>query len=130
LIDESYNASPPAMAAALAVLGAAEPSAGGRRIAVLGDMLELGASAEELHRGLAQPLAAATVDRVFLVGTAMAALLGVLPESLRAGLWRCSDAAIPALFEFLRPGDVVMVKGSHATGVDRIVERLRAALGN
>jgi UDP-N-acetylmuramoyl-tripeptide--D-alanyl-D-alanine ligase len=130
LIDESYNASPPAMAAALAVLGAAEPCAGGRRIAVLGDMLELGAAAEDLHRSLAQPLAAATVDRVFLVGTEMAALFEVLPEPLRAGLWRCSDTAIPALFEFLRPGDVVMVKGSHATGVDRIVERLRAGLGN
>jgi UDP-N-acetylmuramoyl-tripeptide--D-alanyl-D-alanine ligase len=130
LIDESYNASPPAMAAALAVLGAAEPAAGGRRIAVLGDMLELGAATEDLHRALAQPLAAARVDRVFLVGTAMAALSEVLPEPLRAGLWRCPDAAIPTLFEFLRPGDVVMVKGSHAARVDRIVERLCAPLGN
>jgi UDP-N-acetylmuramoyl-tripeptide--D-alanyl-D-alanine ligase len=126
LIDESYNASPAAMAAALAVLGAAEPSAGGRRIAVLGDMLELGAAAEDFHRGLAGPLAAARVDRVFLVGTAVAALFQVLPEPLRAGLWRCPDAAIPALFDFLRAGDVVMVKGSHASHVDRIVERLRA----
>jgi len=130
LIDESYNASPPAMAAALAVLGAVEPSAGGRRIAVLGDMLELGAAAEELHRRLARPLAAAKVDRVFLVGTVMAALFEVLPEPLRAGLWRCAEAAIPALFEFLRAGDVVMIKGSHAAQVDRIVERLRASPRN
>jgi UDP-N-acetylmuramoyl-tripeptide--D-alanyl-D-alanine ligase len=129
LIDESYNASPPAMAAALAVLGAAQPAAGGRRLAVLGDMLELGAAAESLHRGLAPPLAAAGVDRVFLVGKAMAALFEVLPEPLRAGVWRCPDAAIPALFDFLRPGDVVMVKGSHAARLDRIVERLRSPLG-
>jgi UDP-N-acetylmuramoyl-tripeptide--D-alanyl-D-alanine ligase len=126
LIDESYNASPPAMAAALAVLGAAEPARGGRRIAVLGDMLELGAAAADFHRGLAQPLTAARVDRVFLVGTQMAALFEVLPAPLRAGLWRCAEAVIPALIEFLQPGDIVMVKGSHAAGVDRIAERLRA----
>jgi UDP-N-acetylmuramoyl-tripeptide--D-alanyl-D-alanine ligase len=130
LIDESYNASPPAMAAALAVLAAAEPAAGGRRIAVLGDMLELGAATAALHRQLAEPLAAARTDRVFLVGTAMAALFEALPEPLRAGLWRCPEAAIPALFEFLRPGDVVLVKGSHAAHLDLIVERLRSPLGN
>jgi UDP-N-acetylmuramoyl-tripeptide--D-alanyl-D-alanine ligase len=130
LIDESYNASPPAMAAALAVLGAAEPAAGGRRIAVLGDMLELGAAAAELHRGLARPLAAAGVDQVFLVGSATKALFEALPEPLRAGLWRCPEAAIAALFEFLRAGDVVMVKGSHAAHLDCIVERLRAPLRN
>jgi UDP-N-acetylmuramoyl-tripeptide--D-alanyl-D-alanine ligase len=126
LIDESYNASPPAMAAALAVLGAAEPGTGGRRVAVLGDMLELGAAAEELHRGLARPLAAAGVDRVFLVGTAMAALREALPDAVTAGLWPTADDVIPALFEFLRPGDVVMVKGSHAARVDRVADRLRA----
>jgi UDP-N-acetylmuramoyl-tripeptide--D-alanyl-D-alanine ligase len=126
LIDESYNASPPAMAAALEVLGAAEPEAGGRRIAVLGDMLELGAASKRLHRELVRPLTAAAVDRVFLVGAAMAALAAALPEPVRGGLWRSADEAIPALFEFLRAGDVVMVKGSHAAHVDRIAERLRA----
>jgi UDP-N-acetylmuramoyl-tripeptide--D-alanyl-D-alanine ligase len=126
LIDESYNASPAAMAAALAVLAAAEPAVGGRRVAVLGDMLELGAAAAELHRGLARPLAAAAVDRVFLVGTAMAALDEMLTEPVRGGLWRSAEEAIPALVEFLRPGDVVMIKGSHGARVDRIVERLCA----
>jgi UDP-N-acetylmuramoyl-tripeptide--D-alanyl-D-alanine ligase len=126
LIDESYNASPPAMAAALAVLGAAEPGVGGRRVAVLGDMLELGRAAEALHRGLARPLAAARVDRVFLIGRAMAALREALPGTLVAGLWSTADAAIPALFEFLQPGDVVMVKGSHAAQLDRVADRLRA----
>jgi UDP-N-acetylmuramoyl-tripeptide--D-alanyl-D-alanine ligase len=66
LIDESYNASPASMLAALAVLGAIAPQAGGRRIAVLGDMLELGDNAEHFHRELAAPLAAAKVDRVSL----------------------------------------------------------------
>jgi UDP-N-acetylmuramoyl-tripeptide--D-alanyl-D-alanine ligase len=127
LIDESYNASPPSMAAALAVLGAAEPAVGGRRIAVLGDMLELGAAAAELHRGLTRPLTAAAVDRVFLVGTAMAALDEALSAPVRAGLWGSADEAIPALVEFLRAGDIVMIKGSHAARVDRIAARLRAA---
>src|SRR5207237_5233608 len=74
LIDESYNASPAAVDAALAVLGATPPADGGRRVAVLGDMLELGAASERLHRELAEPLAAAEVDHVFLVGEAVGAL--------------------------------------------------------
>src|SRR5205807_3993995 len=78
VIDESYNASPPSMRAALAVLAATEPGAGARRVAVLGDMLELGDASERLHRELAELLAAAELDRVFLIGQAMAALHEVL----------------------------------------------------
>ena len=125
LIDESYNASPAAMEAALAVLGTTAPGEGGRRVAVLGDMLELGEDAERLHGALAAPLVAAKVDRVFLVGKAMAALESALPAALRGGLFPYADAAIPSLLDFLRPGDVVTVKGSHAGRIDRIVERLR-----
>jgi UDP-N-acetylmuramoyl-tripeptide--D-alanyl-D-alanine ligase len=126
LIDESYNASPAAMRAALAVLAATEPAAGARRVAVLGDMLELGDAAERLHRELAEPLAAAKVDRVFLVGEAMAALHQALPERKRGGLWRSADEAIPALLGFLDPGDVVTIKGSRGVRIGRIVERLCA----
>ena len=126
LIDESYNASPAAMHAALAVLAATEPAAGGRRVAVLGDMLELGDASEQLHRQLADPLEVARVDRVFLVGEAMAVLHQVLPQKMRGGLWASAAGSIPSLLAFLRPGDVVTVKGSRAVGVNRIVERLRA----
>lgn len=126
LIDESYNASPAAMRAALAVLAITEPAAGARRVAVLGDMLELGDAAERLHRELAEPLAAAKVDRVFLIGKAMAALQEVLPEGNRGGLWPSADDAVPALFRFLKAGDVVTVKGSRGVRVSRIVERLCA----
>jgi UDP-N-acetylmuramoyl-tripeptide--D-alanyl-D-alanine ligase len=126
LIDESYNASPAAVGAALAVLAATPPAAGARRIAVLGDMLELGWASERLHRELAEPLAAAKVDRVFLVGTAVASLYDALPEAQRAGLWPTPDAAVPELLCFLRAGDVVTVKGSRGIGLGRIVERLRA----
>jgi UDP-N-acetylmuramoyl-tripeptide--D-alanyl-D-alanine ligase len=126
LIDESYNASPAAMRAALAVLAVTEPASGARRVAVLGDMLELGDAAERLHRELAEPLAAAEVDRVFLVGEAMAALHEALPEGRRGGLWQSADEAIPALLRFLEPGDVVTIKGSRGVRVSRIVERLCA----
>jgi UDP-N-acetylmuramoyl-tripeptide--D-alanyl-D-alanine ligase len=126
LIDESYNASPAAMRAALAVLAVTEPATGARRVAVLGDMLELGDAAERLHRELADPLVAAKVDRVFLVGEAMVALHHALPEGKRGGLWQSADEAIPALLHFLEPGDVVTIKGSRGVRVSRIVERLCA----
>jgi UDP-N-acetylmuramoyl-tripeptide--D-alanyl-D-alanine ligase len=129
LIDESYNASPAAMRAALAVLGATEPGPSGRRIAVLGDMLELGSSAEQFHRELAEPVAAAKVDRVFLVGAAMSALFETLPEETRGGYWQSSEEAIPALLQFLEPGDVVTIKGSRGVCVSDIVERLCAEAG-
>jgi UDP-N-acetylmuramoyl-tripeptide--D-alanyl-D-alanine ligase len=126
VIDESYNASPAAMRAALAVLAATEPGAGARRVAVLGDMLELGDASERLHRELAEPLAAAEVDRVFLIGDAMAVLQEVLPEEKQGGLWRSPEEAMPALLRFLKPGDVVTIKGSRGVRVSRIVELLRA----
>ena len=126
LIDESYNASPAAMHAALRVLSGISPSTGARRVAVLGDMLELGEATERLHRELAIPLAAAGVDRVFLVGNAVAALYEALPKPKRGGLWPTADDAIDALLRLLRAGDVVTVKGSRGIGLDRVVERLRA----
>ena len=126
VIDESYNASPPSMRAALAVLAGTEPATGGRRVAVLGDMLELGEASERLHRGLAEPLAAAGVDRVFLIGDAIAALDEVLPEAKRGGLWRSPEKAMPALLRFLEPGDVVTIKGSRGVRVSRVVELLRS----
>jgi UDP-N-acetylmuramoyl-tripeptide--D-alanyl-D-alanine ligase len=123
LIDESYNASPASMAAALAVLGATQPGPGGRRVAVLGDMLELGDAAARFHRELAAPLAAAKIDRAFLIGAEVAVLSEALPPSCRGGLWRSAEEAIPALFDFLIPGDVVTVKGSYGIRLGRIVDR-------
>src|SRR6266436_3967675 len=82
--------------------------------------------AECFHRELAEPLAAAKVDRVFLVGEAMAALHRALPEGRRGGWWQSADDAIPALLRFLEPGDVVTIKGSRGVRVSRIVERLCA----
>ena len=113
LIDESYNASPAAMRAALAVLGATTPAAGGRRIAVLGDMLELGAAAGRLHRELAEPLAAASVDLVFHRRRRDARARRRAADGAPRRVWPSAEAATPALLSLLQAGDVVTVKGSH-----------------
>src|SRR5215471_15494237 len=126
LIDESYNASPASMRAALSVLAATKPGPGGRRVVVLGDMLELGDASERFHRELLRSLESAKVDRVFLVGDAVTALHQALPERMRGGMWPSADGAIPALRHFLEPGDVVTVKGSRATRVSKIVEYLHS----
>lgn len=126
LIDESYNASPAAMRAAFAVLGAARPGPGGRRIAVLGDMRELGAEAPALHAGLAPDLVAAGADLVFTAGTLMRALHDSLPPAL-AGAWRPSaQDLLPLIVETLKPGDIVTVKGSLGSRMADIVKPLIA----
>lgn len=127
LIDDSYNASPASMRASFEVLKSAQPGQGGRRIAVLGDMLELGSQSPTLHAGLAQPLTAASVDLVFACGPSMARLHEALPSAMRGGHAANSDALLPQVRAALRPGDVVVVKGSLGSRMGRIVEALLAA---
>ena len=127
LIDDSYNASPVSMRASFEVLKAAVPGTGGRRIAVLGDMLELGPKAPELHAGLAEPLAAANVDLVFTCGPNMRGLHEALPPARRGAHAANSEALLPLVRAALRPGDVVVVKGSLGSRMGRIVEALLAA---
>lgn len=126
LIDESYNASPPAMRAAFAVLAGIRPGPGGRRIAVLGDMLELGPNAGVLHQDLTQHLVAAGVDLVCTVGAHMAQLSAALPNAMRGGHMARAEELLPLVQGLLRPGDVVMVKGSHGSHMGLIVEALLA----
>jgi UDP-N-acetylmuramoyl-tripeptide--D-alanyl-D-alanine ligase len=127
LIDDSYNASPASMRAAIAVLGASQPAPGGRRIAVLGDMLELGESARMLHAALAAPLIDAGIELVFGVGSETIALMDALPRKLRGGHEATAAAMADRLAATLRPGDVVAIKGSHGMRMDEIVARLAAA---
>lgn len=124
LIDESYNANPASMAAAIALLGQAPVGAHGRRIAVLGDMLELGGEAEGLHRGLAAPLAAANVDLVYCSGPAMRALWEALPSGRRGGYAETAAELEPAVIDVIRDGDAVMVKGSLGSKMGPIVKAL------
>lgn len=127
LIDESYNANPASMAAAIALLGAAEPRAGGRRIAVLGDMLELGPDAPALHAGLRQALVAARTDRLYVAGDLMGHLWDAAPTSMRAGRAATAAALSKSLLADIRDGDVIMVKGSNASKVSHIVNALDRA---
>ncbi|MDE2228991.1 MAG: UDP-N-acetylmuramoylalanyl-D-glutamyl-2,6-diaminopimelate--D-alanyl-D-alanine ligase [Alphaproteobacteria bacterium] len=127
LIDESYNASPASMRAAIAVLGAAQPQNGGRRIAVLGDMLELGTEAARLHAELAGPLQDADVDLVFTVGDAMRTLHDTLPARRRGEHAAAAAEMGETVARRLKRGDVVMVKGSYGSRMREVVARLSAA---
>jgi UDP-N-acetylmuramoyl-tripeptide--D-alanyl-D-alanine ligase len=124
LIDESYNANPASMAAAIALLGQAPVGAQGRRIAVLGDMLELGDQGDALHRGLAAPLEAANLDLVYCSGPQMHALWEALPSSRRGGYAETAAELEPAVLDAIRDGDAVMVKGSLGSKMGPIVKAL------
>ena len=124
LVDESYNANPASMRAALSNLADAVPGPGGRRIAVLGDMLELGACAAEFHADLSG--AASAADLVFVSGPLMKSLHDALPAERRAGWADTSNEIAPAVTAEIRPGDVVMIKGSLGSKMKHVVERLRA----
>lgn len=127
LIDESYNANPASVRAALAVLEAMRPEDGGRRIAVLGDMLELGAESQRLHGELAGVLVERHVDLVFACGRHMKVLYDTLPETMQGAYAPDSAALAGEVPGRLRHGDVVMVKGSNGVKMRRVLERLRAS---
>jgi UDP-N-acetylmuramoyl-tripeptide--D-alanyl-D-alanine ligase len=127
LIDESYNASPAAMRAAFAVLTAHRPGGSGRRVAVLGDMLELGENAPREHRELGEILASLPVDRVFAAGPEMPALVSALLPQQRAGYAADTAALAEQVVPALRGGDVVLVKGSLGIGMAKVMNALRAA---
>lgn len=121
LIDESYNASPASVKAALAVL---EKTPGGRRIAVLGDMLELGSVSEVAHVDLIKSIAGHAIDTVFTCGPFMAKLQEALPPSQRGGHAPTSKALAPLVVSALRPSDIVTVKGSLGSGMAIIIEAI------
>jgi UDP-N-acetylmuramoyl-tripeptide--D-alanyl-D-alanine ligase len=125
LIDESYNANPASMRAALALLGQAS-GPGGRRIAVLGDMLELGPRGAELHRRLLESLIAGDVDLLFCCGALMHSLWEALPFERRGGYAETSALLEPQVLAAVRPGDTVMVKGSLGSRMGRIVKALES----
>lgn len=125
LIDESYNANPASMAATLAGLGNA---AADRRIAVLGAMKELGAQSPDFHRELKQPIEAANVNLLLLVGEEMAALAKALAADIAwsgkfAHCASVSDASDRLRGE-MRAGDAILVKGSNSVGLSAVVETL------
>jgi UDP-N-acetylmuramoyl-tripeptide--D-alanyl-D-alanine ligase len=126
LIDESYNANPVSMAAALRSLG--QRAVKGRRIVALTDMLELGVDSPKFHAGLAEPIDEAGVDLVFCAGPLMATLWEALPLNRRGGYAETADGLAPLVVGAARPGDAIMVKGSNGSRAGRIASAL-AAMG-
>jgi len=124
LIDESYNANPASMRAAIALLGQAPVGKRGRRVAVLGDMLELGPAGTEMHRALADAIGGAGVDLVFCSGPLMHALWGALPSRVRGGYAETAAGLQPMVIGAIRAGDAVMVKGSLGSKMGPIVSAL------
>ncbi len=111
------------MTATLAALG---QRGDGRKVAVLTDMLELGADESRLHAGLAPAIASAGVERVYLAGPLMRALWNALPAALRAGYAATATELLPMVKEGLQGGDIVMIKGSHGSKAGLIAQALLA----
>ena len=127
VIDESYNANPASMAAALALLGSAKVT--GRRIAVLGDMLEMGSESSAYHAALAGSIEAARVDLIFANGTQMKALWDALPPAQHGAYAPTSAEIAKILPSVLCAGDVVLVKGSLSSGMATVVDALKKIAG-
>ncbi len=122
ILDESYNANAASMAATLKVLGTTQAT---RHIAVLGEMRELGAESDALHAGIAEPLMAAGADFALLVGPGMKALAKALEGRLEYAHVDNAEAALDTLASMVRGGDAVLIKGSNAVGLSRVVDALR-----
>jgi UDP-N-acetylmuramoyl-tripeptide--D-alanyl-D-alanine ligase len=125
LIDESYNANPASVRAALAAMATVPRVDFPRRVAVLGDMLELGQAAADLHRGLKEAVDGAGVDLVFACGPMMKLLFDELKPA-QQGAWAQESAALaPRLLDAVQAGDVVMIKGSLASRMGPLAEAMR-----
>ena len=123
IIDESYNANPASMTAALALLGSSKAK---RRIAVLGDMLEMGPGGAALHAAIARDVEAAHVDKVYVNGAQMRSLWDVLPASRRGAHGDSSSDIAPKIVADLQDGDVVLVKGSLGSRMAMVIDALKA----
>jgi UDP-N-acetylmuramoyl-tripeptide--D-alanyl-D-alanine ligase len=126
LIDDAYNANPTSMMAGIKVLSQSKPGEEGRKIAVLGEMRELGDEAQKMHADLHHPLTAMEIDQVFSVGPLMTELDKTLPAERNAGHFETADDAIEPIKAFLRAGDVVLIKGSNGVYVSKIVSALKS----
>ena len=129
IIDESYNSSPASMIAAIKVLASARPLGRGKRVAVIGDMLELGSRSKDLHASLAEPILSSGIDLVFTAGTQAVALWDRLPSTVRGGHAFNASELKHLVLEAIGDGDIALVKGSHGSRMTEIVNALDALDG-
>jgi UDP-N-acetylmuramyl pentapeptide synthase len=125
LLDESYNANPGSMEAALKLLGTTSGSS--RRIAVMGEMLELGERSIDYHTAVAEAAARLPIDRVYLLGEAYSEAWDRLPEEQRALHASTRDQLREAILHDALDGDVWLIKGSHGSGLHKLVTELESA---
>lgn len=126
LIDDSYNANPTSMAAALEALGTRDVDENSRRMAVIGDMLELGKASKEFHGDLKDHITRSGIDLVFACGSEIDALIDVLPAARLGGRAKTAEDLYELVQDAVRDGDVLLVKASRGIGLDRLVGHLRA----
>lgn len=126
IIDETYNASPVAVRAAFDVLAGAKPGRGGRRVVVLGDMLELGIASADEHLALADDIRRHDFDVVFACGQYMSAIFGALPTEIQGGSAATSAQLAGKVASKVRAGDLVLVKGSAGSHMGNVIDALKA----
>jgi len=136
ILNDAYNANPESMLAALDMLAELAPEPGARRVAILGDMLELGQASGECHAQVAARSCELGVDLVVAVGHCMCDAFQEIAASARetsqpevVSESRLSDGAIARVVSQITPGDTVLLKGSRAMGLERVAEALRARAG-
>ena len=128
VVSDCYNANPDSMRAALETFGCTPPRGGGRRVAVLGDMLELGPESERLHDGIGAQAARAGLDALWAVGGYARCVADAAEKGGVAGPVVHAPSledVTPQILEYLRSGDVLLVKGSRSMRMERLVERFR-----
>jgi len=125
LIDESYNANPESVSAALNLMATVAKQRRGRKVAVLGDMLELGQFSSDLHKGLVKTMDEAGIDLLYAAGPMMRSLWETIPPA-RRGIYAATSAGlVDALGTSLKAGDTVVIKGSLGSKMGLVVEALR-----
>ena len=122
LIDDAYNANPMSMKASIQTLGAYRV---GRRIAILGDMLELGDDSQKFHTELSQTLIENNIDLVYTVGSEMRVLYDVLPKEMQGYATKTVDEMIKILDNVFQLNDTVLIKASNGIGLKKIIYALK-----
>ncbi len=122
LIDDCYNANPSSMRASLTVLA---KQGKGRKVAILGQMLELGENAEKMHKDLLKNILENQIDRVYTIGTLMKCLDIVLPKEIQGGYFETVEDLMKNIEPELKEGDILLVKGSNSVGLNKFVKMLQ-----